>query len=253
MARRKNKVIDYTEPIKWNDYNERRLKKAVQQFNSRVKSLKQNRKDKSYIPRTIGVTTAKKQIATEEELENVIKSLGRFKGSKAYKKVELPSGETLTSWEYTELLKEQEKAQLYLQKRLKELKRPVSKMGEMERAKVKSALKSVKSFEKLTGSEFDIARERISRYSQSDYDMKKAILYQKNYLKMLKEEYSDSPLYAKLRREIRKANPLKFYNDLEMAELNEYLTDITFMYDNSNREDLFESLVEIYLPNEEGE
>lgn len=251
--KRKQPKKDYTSPIKWNDYNQARLKKAVNQFNSRVDSLRKHRKDTSYIPSKVGVSRVKKQIATEEGLEEVIRSLGRFKGTQAYKQVTLPSGEKITNWEFTELQTERERAEAYLQARLKKTKKPVSQMGTDERAKIKSALKSVRNFEDLSGSSFDIARERISRYGSADYDMRKAIQYKKNYLKMLKD-FKDFDGYSKLRRAINKTNPLKLYDDIKASELGGYLKDIRYMYDTTQEEELFNGLLDIFeIDIEEGE
>ena len=94
------------------------------EFNKKIKKLKQTRKDKSYLPEELDYerTIKDNMITTRKELNRVLESLGRFKGKEAFKKVTLPSGQSLTKWEYDELKKEQRIATLRIKKRMNEIK-----------------------------------------------------------------------------------------------------------------------------------
>lgn len=77
--------------LKWTKEDERNLKKAVSEFNKKVRKLNQTRKDKSFIPSEIDYEASKDLITTRGELDRVLQSLGRFKGKEAFKKVTLLS------------------------------------------------------------------------------------------------------------------------------------------------------------------
>ena len=74
------------------------------------------------IPSELDYEASKDLITTRGELNRVLRSLGRFKGSKAYKKVTLPSGEALTEWEKKEIGYQKAVAVRRLNKRMAELK-----------------------------------------------------------------------------------------------------------------------------------
>lgn len=109
--------------LKWTKEDERNLKKAVNDFNKKVKRLNETRKDKSFIPSEIDYEASKDLITTRSELNRVLESLGRFKGKEAFKKVTLPSGDSLTNWELQELRLQQEQAKRRIKKRMKEIER----------------------------------------------------------------------------------------------------------------------------------
>lgn len=247
MARKK-----VQEPIKWNKKSDTQLKKAISDFNMRVKKLRKARKDVSYIPEEIGYRATKKLITTESELSDVLSSLRSFRGTKAFKKVTLKSGESLTAWEYENLKAKQKKAKARVKKELLKVNRPYGKMGTIEFQKLKSVEKSIKDFEKLRGNKLEIAIQRIENFGSSDFEMRRAVIYKENYLSMLKEEFQNETGYRKLRKAIKDLNPIDFYNNIKIAELGEKLKDITFMYDFSNQ-GYFDVLIETFLEEEEVE
>lgn len=108
--------------IKWRKEDEKNLRKAVSDFNKKVTKLEKTRKDKSYLPSKIDYAGTKDLVKTRSELDRIIRSLGRFKGGEAFKKVTLPSGEVLTNWEKKELQYEKSRAVRRINKRMAELK-----------------------------------------------------------------------------------------------------------------------------------
>lgn len=70
--------------IKWNKEEEKELKKAINEFNKKVKKLKSTHKDKSYLPDEIDYSGTKDLITTKAELNRVLNSLGRFKRKRSF-------------------------------------------------------------------------------------------------------------------------------------------------------------------------
>lgn len=114
--------------INWRSEDEKKLEKAINDFNKRVKKLKAKSKDKSFIPAEISYKGTKKLITTRDEFNRVMKSLGRFKGKEAFKKISLRNGEELTAWEKREIEIQKNVAIRRINKKLKELKRPEYRM-----------------------------------------------------------------------------------------------------------------------------
>ena len=114
--------------IRWQKEDTKKLRTAISEFNKRVKKLQKTSKDKSYIPAELDYKGTKDLIKTRSELNRVLNSLGRFKGTKAFKKVTLPSGKTLTAWEKKEISYQKASAVRRIRKRMAEIERPYFKM-----------------------------------------------------------------------------------------------------------------------------
>lgn len=115
--------------IKWRKEDERVLRKAISDFNKKVSKLEKTRKDKSYLPAKLDYKeTREKLIKTRSELDRIVRSLGRFKGSEAFKKVTLPSGEELTNWEKKEISYQKASAVRRIKKRMAQIEKPYFKM-----------------------------------------------------------------------------------------------------------------------------
>ena len=136
--------------IKWKKEDEKALKKAINDFNRKVKKLQKYRKDKSYLPQELDFEASKDLITTRAELNRVLRSLGRFKGTSSYKKVTLPSGESLTQWEKKELQYQKAVAVRRLNKRMAELKalHPEYRMGNDEYRRLEAIRNSIQGFGK---------------------------------------------------------------------------------------------------------
>lgn len=116
--------------IKWRKEDEKNLKKAVSEFNKRVSKLEKTRKDSSYLPSQIDYKGTKELIKTRSELDRIMRSLSRFKGAEAFKKVTLPSGEELTNWEKKEISYQKASAVRRIKRRMAQIERPYFKMRE---------------------------------------------------------------------------------------------------------------------------
>lgn len=241
MARKKQQLIV------WTKKDEARLKKTVTEFNKRVKRLKEKtpRGKRGYLPDEISFTGTRRLIKTKDELERIIDEYSKFKGKEAYKKVALKSGKKITKWEKEKLQKEQKRAVQKLQKEIRKEKRPEYRMGTPEYQYYKKALQSVKDFEKLTGKKLQEAIKRIESYGSLDFDMRKATIYRKNYMTMLRKDYQNYDNYLKLVRRLNKIqNPIDFYNFIKNSTYGGKVEDILYMYDASDGEAILESLFE---------
>lgn len=115
--------------IKWRKEDERVLRKAISDFNKKISKLEKTRKDKSYLPAKLDYKeTRERLIKTRSELDRIVRSLGRFKGQEAFKKVTLPSGEELTNWEKKEIGYQKAVAVRRIKKRMAQIERPYFKM-----------------------------------------------------------------------------------------------------------------------------
>lgn len=114
--------------IKWRKEDERVLRKAISDFNKKVSKLEKTRKDKSYLPAKLDYAGTKELVKTRSELDRIVRSLGRFKGSEAFKKVTLPSGEELTNWEKKEIGYQKASAVRRIKKRMAQIEKPYFKM-----------------------------------------------------------------------------------------------------------------------------
>lgn len=77
-----------------------------------------------------------------------------------------------------------------------------------------------------------------------DSEMRRAVQYRKNYMKMLKD-YRNFDNYMKLVRRLNKIeNPLDFYEFLRNSKYGGKVEDIKYMYDSADSEEILESLTE---------
>lgn len=89
---------------------------------------------------------------------------------------------------------------------------------------------------KKRGKEFQKAVSTIENLGSSDYEIRQAILYRENYLKMF-EQFKNSDYYEAIVKKIKSyENPITFYNKISSLSYGEYLKDIKFMYDSKQAE-----------------
>lgn len=247
--------------LKWKKEDERNLRKAVSDFNKKVRTLNKSRKNASYLPSEIDYEGTKDLITTKAELNRVINSLGRFKGKEAFKKVTLKSGETLTNWEKREIEFQKRQAIRRINKRMAEIRssRPeyytkgMKRMGDEEYRRLESILQSIKDYgvKKIAPKsspekrkqKIEEAKARIENWGSADFEMRSAIIYRENYLSMLKDKFSGFENYDKLVEKVKSySNPINFYKSLRNTEHGEELADISFMYDTNEVQKIFNEL-----------
>lgn len=222
--------------IKWRKEDEKVLRKAVSDFNKKVKKLSKGKKDTNYLPSEIDYEGTKDLIKTRSELNRVMKSLSRFSGKEAYKKVMLPSGKQLTAWEKKEISYQKASAVRRIKKRMAQIEKPYYKMGNEEYRRLEAELKRIKNVFNTAGKKFQATVSAIENLGSADYEIRRALIYRENYFKMFKQ-FKNSPYYDEIVKKLKAIqNPVDFYNKIRNLTFGEYLADIKFMYDSAQSE-----------------
>lgn len=116
------------------------------------------------------------------------------------------------------------------------MKDHISKCGNEEYRKLEAELKSIQNVFKKRGKEFQKAVSTIENIGSSDYEIRQALLYRENYLKMF-EQFKNSEYYEAIVKKIKSyENPLTFFNKIKSLSYGEYLADIKYMYDSKQAE-----------------
>ena len=232
--------------IRWNKRDTAKLRKAVLDFNKKLRSL-QKVEYQDYLPDFINYKDVKKEILSRRDLNNMINSLRRFQREGAEDIYTTETGETLSKWERRELGIKSRAIQIRLGKELKELEKPDEsgfsrvQMGSGRAKEIKAMIKRYKSLESLKGFDFSSTVRSIkAQYGMGD--LRKAELYQKNYLAMIKKEFSGFDHYEELVNFVKSfSNPLEFWNAVKD---NEKFNDITFMYDEVDTQNKLNRLMD---------
>ena len=151
------------------------------------------------------------------------------------KKVELPSGKTLTSWEYKELKLARNRARKTLENKLEMQQRenPYAKFG-IDTKEIEVTKKTIESLNKLEtkakGFDFNRLVDRIMKLGSYDYEMRKAMNYRNNYMEALEQmsNYNNFDLLKAKLESIK--NPEQFY---EFIQKSPTLSDLFDYYHDS--------------------
>lgn len=116
------------------------------------------------------------------------------------------------------------------------MKDHILKCGNEEYRKLEAQLKSIQNVYKKRGTEFQKTVATIENLGSSDYEVRQALLYRDNYLKMF-EQFKNSEYYDVIVKKIKSyENPITFYNKISSLSYGEYIRDIKFMYDSKQAE-----------------
>lgn len=236
MARKKipkSKTNPRYREIKWRKEDVTNLRKAVSEFNKNVRKLNKNRADTDYIPEQIDYKMTKDLIKNRAEFNRVIRSLGRFEGNEAFKKVKLPSGKEITAWEKREIGYQRRTAKQNISRMMAEEKKKYGRKTNYYR-ELETSLKSLDDIFNRKGQAYNLTKQRLENYGSSDFELRRAIVYKENYLSMLQKRFEEVDGYKKLVREVKKMQPLDLYERLKAMEEGEKIKDISFMYDSSS-------------------
>ena len=221
--------------IRWKRGDYVRLSKAVNRFNKQVNELQAKGID--YTPEVKSYQSIKENIYTRKELNRIVNSLKKF-SIETSKKVELPSGESMTSWEYKDLRLARNRARRYLEDKLEMQQRenPYGKYG-LDTKEVENTISTIKSLNKLEskkGYDLKMLMKRIIKLGSSDTQLKKAITYKDNYMKVLNnmENYENWDLLKEKLDSIKDSK--EFY---EFIKRSPVLTDLFKFADSENKSD----------------
>ena len=113
-------------------------------------------------------------------------------------------------------------------------------MGSIRAAEIESTIQRLEGLERADRDRFLGIRRSIFNQGRSDYEMKKAIIYRQNYLKVL-ERYSNLDNYDLLMEKLNTLNnPLEFYNFVKNDEIT---VDLTYVSDQIFKEQAFNSFL----------
>lgn len=205
--------------IKWTRSDYGKLSQAISQFNKNIKKLEAVESE-LILPDVVNYKDLKSGITTRKELNRLIRSLRRFSNPSKQKSVKLESGIEITRWEYTELKAERRRAERRLSGELAGIEVTFG-TGNKRLNEIKGTIASLQKLEKATGNEFKRIRSRIKEQGTSDYEFKKAKIFQINFIKAFR---------GMGRKEIveiaqKFKNPTEFWNyikDSGFTELQEF-------------------------------
>ena len=212
--------------IRWKRSDYMKLSYAVRRFNQVVKEFESE--EKEYAPAEFNYSEVRNSIYSRKELNRVIKALNRFGKDSQQRIVEIPSGEKLTQWEYSELKKAQKRAinqTTYKAFLIVDDNRNV--MGDKEFKQLIRTRESIEDVFNRTGSEFRRTAKRTLTWGKTDYDLWRASVYRESYMEALKE-MSNYDNYKLLRDKLNSIeNPIQFYNYVRQSNT---LSDLFLFY-----------------------
>lgn len=218
--------------IRWKRGDYIKLAKAVNKYNKQVNELQAKGID--YVPEVKNYQSLKNDIYTRKELNRLVNSLKKF-SIETSKKVDLPSGESMTAWEYKEIRLARNRARRYLEGRLEQQQRenPYAKFG-LETKEIEQTRKTIESLNKLEKAQgkFEMNRliQRIKNLGSYDSEMRRASQYRDNYMKAL-EQMSNYDNYDLLKNKLDSIkNPEQFY---EYVNQSTTLSDLFNYYETS--------------------
>lgn len=116
------------------------------------------------------------------------------------------------------------------------MKSLILKCGNEEYRRLEAELKRIKNVFNTAGKKFQATVSAIENLGSADYEIRRALIYRENYLKMFRQ-FKNSPYYDEIVKKLNAIqNPLDFYNKIRNLTFGEYLADIKFMYDSAQSE-----------------
>lgn len=214
--------------IRWKRSDYAKLSYEVRRFNKRIKELEVD--EINYLPDLKDYKEIKQNILSRKELNRILNSLRRFSKEGMNAKVELPSGQELTKWEYREIKLARNRAirGLQAEKSMIEQGSKWLGMGDERLDQIESTIKSLNQLEMSRGSEFRSKVIRILDKGRTDRGLKQAMQFRENFMKAF-NEMSTFDNYELLKSKLDSIkNPIKFFEYVSQTEI---LLDL-FLYYN---------------------
>lgn len=214
-------------PIKWSRKDYAKLSSAIRQFNKEVQKVK-NISPAVNTPGLRNYKEVKSNIYTRRELNRTINSLKKFSQAKQQEITKTKGGLELTRWEKQEINKAKNRAERRLTKEMKTLEEQSTfGTGNTRLNEVKATLESYQRLNQKDTTPEDYRRisRSILKQGVSDYEMKKATIFQENFIKA----------YSRMGREklvdLAKSfkNPMEFWDFIKDSEF----VDIGIRYDEA--------------------
>ena len=202
--------------IRWKRGDYVKLSKAVASFNRKVNKL--TTPETKYLPQLKNYNEIKNNIMTRKELNRVVNSLKKFKLEGMEKKIELPSGQETTKWEYNQIKlarnrvigKLQEESQGILGK--DHLTPRQERMGDKRLREIERTIGRFEGIESQRGSNYEASVESLFKKGRFDADLVRYEQFRNNFMNAL-EEMSTYDNYEELKYRLSQIkNPKDFYD-----------------------------------------
>ena len=205
--------------IRWSRSDYIKLGKAVSSFNKAVRNLSNSG---IVLPDLLNYNDLKSGITTRKELNRLIGSLKRFQNPMQQVGVSL-EGFEVTKWELNEVKRAKRRAERRLTGELAGIESGAIGTGNTRANEIKATLESFEKFASGDLAQFKRISSSIMRQGRTDYEMSKALIFQKNFIsayeKMGRKEIVE---FAKSFR-----NPQDFWEAIKNSEF----TDLSLRYD----------------------
>lgn len=212
-------------PIRWSEKDYSNLKKAVSDFNKKIRKLEKE-EGMLYLPDTKLYSETRDKITTRKEYNRQIKAFQDFMKAGAEDLYITKGGEGLTKWEWQQTLNQKRILENRLTKELAKLQKETPygysryRMGSEQIAETEATLESIQKITKTKGVEFDKTKSRIQTLGVSDYNMKRATIYRDNLLTELRTISRDNPELKDLYKHFKNiTNPEQFYEEVKKSEV----------------------------------
>lgn len=205
--------------IRWSRSDYIKLGKAVSSFNKTVGNLSNSG---IVLPDLLNYNDLKSGITTRKELNRLIGSLKRFQNPMQQVGVSL-EGFEVTKWELNEVKRAKRRAERRLTGELAGIEAETIGTGNVRANEIRATLESFEKFASGDLAQFKRISSSIMRQGRTDYEMSKALIFQKNFIsayeKMGRKEIVE---FAKSFR-----NPQDFWEAIKNSEF----TDLSLRYD----------------------
>lgn len=213
--------------IKWKKGDYIKLGQAVARFNRRIKELEVD--DIEYLPELKDYEELKENILSRKELNRVLNSLRKFSKTGMGEMVELPSGQFVTKWEYSEIKLSRNRAlkELGTERLSIETGTKWRGMGDERLNQIEATIESITDIENVRGSDFKRRKSRLFFLGKTDIELVRAKQFRDNFLNSL-EELSVYDNYNLLFNKLASIkNPISFYNYVRNSDV---LMDLFLYY-----------------------
>ena len=232
--------------ISWKNYDNLSLGKAVANFNRKINKIK-TEENKLYLPDEINFKDIKENILTRRELDRVIQNLRAFNKKGAEELYQNEAGENMTIWEKDIIQSEINTGLRRLNKELRQVDRSKYPFETAHEKDIKKQINNLKKFQTSKGFEFSELKRRAYNQGRADLEMRKAIVYRDNYMKVLKDHYKNFDNYDKLIKYLKRfKNPIRFYNVMKNTG-DENIVDIYMIYDPDMAQAQFNEYVSNFI------
>ena len=178
--------------IRWGKNDKQLLKRAVNNFNSKIRRLETGGRDnlpsKVSYKKLIGQGKSDEEILTRKELNQTLRSLRNFSKRGAENIITTAGGEELTKWEVHEIKLKQNRAEKRLRSEIFDLGfKRIFGMGNKEIQQKEQQIKSIRNLFNKRGYEFRRGYDALERVASPSKNLRDAFTWKENFMYALDE------------------------------------------------------------------